>query len=577
MKKHLLILPVTLLFFFITGFGQDVPDKDPDQERAELQKKAVEYLRETASQVNTLRTNENRISFSAELANLMWFNDEKEARKMFLAVADDFIQLLTDYNSRVEAYGGSQGAEDIFGGSGLGGDSRGEAVRKLYRAGAVREQVALAVAEHDPQLSYDFVLRSSLVVTDKVIGAQFAEQNENLENQIIERMAAQDVDKSLAFGRSSLKRGFNPSLISLAKKIYQKDPEAAIEFGKEIVDKVRSEAKPESASIENMYSVLSEGGSMLDELEDGKTPLFEKQSLASLAELFADNLVKTEDFSRYMLDEYVAKIEKYSPSQAIRVRTKFPKKNDEDKSDLEMAFEAAAPKTETSPESPESLSPEQAAEQAREEERQLLMAELQEFGNDGLSSSEKAKFIGRARRIVGEIDEPTVKILALTSLASRVKYLGDKELASDIMREANALVKPNPNNYLDYLLVWSLVSGYAMVEPESAFPLLEDTIYRLNDTIGAFVKVAEFIDVRNDFTIDGEVQVGAFGGSMTRNLVGMLDSAGPVLKSLAMSDFDRTKALADKFDKPEVRILARFLVLRSVLNNGESEDIGLVN
>ena len=95
--------------------------------------------------------------------------------------------------------------------------------------------------------------------------------------------------------------------------------------------------------------------------------------------------------------------------------------------------------------------------------------------------------------------------------------------------------------------------------------------------IAAFIKVAEFIDVNGDFVIDGEVQLGAFGGSMTRGAVGMIGNSDGIVKSLAKADFERTKALADRFEQPEVRILARFLVLRSVLQNDETKEMGLLN
>ena len=51
-----------------------------------------------------------------------------------------------------------------------------------------------------------------------------------------------------------------------------------------------------------------------------------------------------------------------------------------------------------------------------------------------------------------------------------------------------------------------LAGGYAEVNPDKAFPLLESTILRANDTISAFVKVAEFIDVNEEIIADGEVQ-----------------------------------------------------------------------
>lgn len=573
MKQKILSFAGFILLFGTCVFAQDLSNKTGNTEQ-ELQAKAVEYLRATASEINTLRTNENRISFSSELANLMWFHDEKEARRMFSSVADNFVQLMAEYNSRVEAFGGTRGDDEFFRGFSMIRDERRDAIRRLYKARDVRGQIALAIAEHDPQLAYDFVIRTATVITDQTLADNFKQQNEELERQIIGIMSVQNVESSLAFGRRSLKRGLSTELVQLAAKIYKKDPEAAIEFGKELIEKARSEVSSESKSLSNLHTILETGSEVLANQENGKKPLFEKKTLESIAELLARNLLEGEEFEfRYQIDDYITEIEKYSPSQALRLKAKFAEE-DVDSSKTEY-FGNNANSAMDDPGST-ALTPEGAAEQAREEERLAVMKEVEEFGNNELSSEQKSKFIGKARRVISEMDEPMMKIAALSTLAKQVKRLGDSKLASDIMSEAHALVRPNPRNFLDYAMVWMLASGYAEVEPDEAFPLIEDSIYRLNDSIGAMVKVAEFIDVQGEVVIDGEVQLGSFGGSMTRGVVGMLENSGNVLKSLSIADFERTKALAGKFEKPEVRILARFLVLRSVLQTNETEEIGLL-
>ena len=67
--------------------------------------------------------------------------------------------------------------------------------------------------------------------------------------------------------------------------------------------------------------------------------------------------------------------------------------------------------------------------------------------------------------------------------------------------------------------------------------------------------------------VDGEVQVGAFGGEMIRGLTREIGIAESTLKSLVRTDFDKTKAIANRVERPEVRVLAKVLVLRSALSN----------
>lgn len=161
----------------------------------------------------------------------------------------------------------------------------------------------------------------------------------------------------------------------------------------------------------------------------------------------------------------------------------------------------------------------------------------------------------------------------MSLLATQVAKLGDKDLAAEIMLDAERLVNPNPKNYQDYLLSWMLASGFAETDPEKAFPLLESTILRANDTINAFVKVAEFIDVQEELIDDGEIQVGMFGGSMIRELTGELGMASGTIRSLVRSDFVKTKNLTNAFDRAEVSVLARMMVLRAVLDTRTPADM----
>ncbi len=160
----------------------------------------------------------------------------------------------------------------------------------------------------------------------------------------------------------------------------------------------------------------------------------------------------------------------------------------------------------------------------REKAAKQVMDDVKGLGTKELSKDERDKVVAQARKIIAQTPGKDGKIVALSMLAAQVAKAGDKELAGEIMRDAERLVNPQPKNYQDYLFTWMLASGYAEVDPDKAFPLLERTILQANDTISAFVKVAEFIDVNDEMISDGEVQVGMFGGSMIRGMTRGLGS-----------------------------------------------------
>jgi hypothetical protein len=194
-----------------------------------------------------------------------------------------------------------------------------------------------------------------------------------------------------------------------------------------------------------------------------------------------------------------------------------------------------------------------------------MFKQVTQLGSKQSPREEREKIVDQARKLIASTPGRDKKITALSMLAAQVARVGDKELAADIMKDASALVNPDPRNYQDFMLSWMLASGYAAADPDKAFPFLEDIIGRANETLSAFIRVGEFIDISGEMIHEGEVQVGAFGGSMVRGITGSLGMADATVLHLAKADFEKTRSLTNRFDRPEVRTLAKMLVIRAVL------------
>ena len=336
------------------------------------------------------------------------------------------------------------------------------------------------------------------------------------------------------------------------KKIYDKDAEKGAAFGEDIVQKIKSEdSTPDKFYYLN--SLLSLGISNLEEIKSkpDKKPLFKEQALRDLAELMAQAILKRKDAEGSDIKSYISNIERFAPSRAAQIRQKFGVKNVKTESGLRTVITDAENVDADIP------PPSRTTEKSDQEGQKKLIEDVQNLGTKQLPKEEREKVIGQARKAITEIKEPTQKMFALSALAASVAAAGDKELAVQIMDEARTFVNPSPKNYQDFLQTWLLAGGYAQVDAAKAFPLLEDAIFRLNDTISAFIKIGEFMDVRGEIIEDGEVQVGGFGGSITRDLTRNLGQSDTTIRSLAIADFARTKGLTNKFDRQEVRILAK--------------------
>ncbi|HQU82879.1 MAG TPA: hypothetical protein PKY59_07130 [Pyrinomonadaceae bacterium] len=568
-----LFLPFILLLFVHSIFPQTVETKKTDELSEETRKQAVEFLRETAGDINNLRSLENRISFSAEVASIMWFNDEKEAQIMYQAVINDFKQLLYQYDSQLNAMGDVK--EEYSGGGIFGGsepNEKAKLMRKMQKAVSVRQQIISSIAEHDPQLAFDFYETSLNTVTNADMRQRFAGDSYFI-TRLLSQIAEKDVKKAAELGRKSLADGVNYQHLDLIRKIYAKDADKGAEFAEEVAKKVR-ERNSENGEVYMLGSVLQMGAENYTKAKkDNKKPMFTEQTLRDLAESLAQDLLKSEEI---YATEYLDEIEKFAPSRAVQIRARMNKTPNANRSvyasnRASIAVKSSAANVAVSPVISDK-NPETPTEETSPEE--TLMKNYANLQNKDLPKEEREKIIAKTRAIISALPGRQAKLFALSGLAAEVYKAGDKDLANQIMREAEALVNLQPKNYQEYIEVWLLINGYAQSDASKAFPILEDTVSRISDTINAFVKVAEFMDVQGEIIDDDEIQVGSFGGSMVREITSGLGQTDGVLKNLAKADFARTKAITNRFDKPEIRVLAKMLVLRAVFGETKKTEKG---
>ncbi len=558
MNKNLFLL-VILLWSVQVVFSQTVEKNGKNGISDDLKKEATVLLRETAIEVNGLHTLENRIGLSSELASLMWFSDEKEARAMFQNVIGDFRQLLADYESQINSR--RPNAEESGEYSPLSG-SASQPERKFAQAIAVRQQIAKAIAEHDPQFAFEFFSDTGAAITNPIFRQRLESSDAYLEACLLNQIAEKNVETALTYGRRTLAKGFNYQLLPLLEKIYKKDPEKGAAFGEEIVSKLKSAvSKPDTFYY--LTQVLDVGLKNLDAIKGkpDQRPMFSEQTLRDLAEAAAQELLKREDAENYEISSYLENIEKVLPARAAQIRRKFEIK--QKVKNIPASGTASAAVT-TAAVNPDSVGRGNSSADRLQTDQKQLAENYKNLGSQKSSGEERAKVVEQSRKIIAQLPKREQKILALTALAVQVTQLGDRELAAELMNEVRAFVDPQPKNYRDYMELWMLAGGYAQVDAPKAFPILEAAIFRMNDTIAAFIKVGEFIDVSGDIIDDGEIQIGGFGGEMTSGMLRELGVADPTIRSLAIADFARTKQLTGKFDRTEVRILAKMLVLRGI-------------
>ncbi|MEJ7848944.1 MAG: hypothetical protein WKF92_12745 [Pyrinomonadaceae bacterium] len=236
------LFPYTAFITFVLLFAhianaQVAVKKPPTEDAEKLKKEAVVFLRETMADVRNLRTLENRIGFAAEMASLMWFHDEKEARSMYVATTSDFKELLLQYDARMNSIGTAADADNFSGGMFGAAGGRSRLTRRFQMAMQVRQQVAMSLAEHDAELAFGFYYESLAAISNVEFRKQMESQDTYFEHQLMTQIVKSNAGKAAQLGKKSLEKGVNYQHLDLLKKIYEKDVDKGIDFGAALLGK----------------------------------------------------------------------------------------------------------------------------------------------------------------------------------------------------------------------------------------------------------------------------------------------------------------------------------------------------
>ena len=169
--------------------------------------------------------------------------------------------------------------------------------------------------------------------------------------------------------------------------------------------------------------------------------------------------------------------------------------------------------------------------------------------------------IDAARKIINSLSSTKEKVERLVQMAISFQQKNtkeDSEFAAKLMTEARGLIDYSPEDEdaaNDYLRI---VSGYAYVEPATAFSMLDSFAEQVNELVNASATVAKF-DKNNPNFKNGELV-------MTRGLPrigGKVLSFGKEAQLLANDDIDRLQNIAGKFQRPDAQILLKLYIVQA--------------
>ena len=595
-----------LLFSFVliassTGLAQtDEKDRLQQQteKRQDLERKTLAMLDEVATQALSLKLSENRSFVLAATADLMWKHDEKRARSLFW---DALNSLTSANNSNIEELKESA-ARSAASKETPAKRSTTEKTRDLnqyYEMFSQRQEFLRKVAARDPQLAMDMLRATRLTPPDYQQNAGYhLPDDRDLEQEIANQTAARDPKRALQLARESLAKGLTFQVFGILLQLNEKSPEAAQEFAGDVIDKIQTSNVATDTTAFGMAMMLlqyTRPAPAADEntasLSSGRIKLSDDQRRA-LVYILTDAVDDATANSNLLLGimGVMSDIEQLAPDRAAKVKAKFATRAPNEQrqwGQLDSLFNKGTP---------EDLIKAGAAanDQLRNSYFQAAIGKAVMNGKaEALREFIKSQVTDEAQRKSlndlldeqqmnwslshGDIEEvqkqlPSIRLkekraLALAEIAMMLEKKGQHDEALKLLDEAQTMVKLDLTSQSQSEALLAVLLADAIIDPDRAFTAIEPIIDRANDNLGKLLLLDKLI--KSGFVKDGEIKL-QHSGIISADFAVFKYGKGVV--ALANADFNRTKSLTDRLQRNELRVMARLLMVQSLMRSGEPSE-----
>ena len=193
---------------------------------------------------------------------------------------------------------------------------------------------------------------------------------------------------------------------------------------------------------------------------------------------------------------------------------------------------------------------------------EMRKAMLQEVDRQKLVKAALENKVEEIRPALAALRPDEERINVLTQMATAVGQAGNRKLAMELLDEASGLAGRRAENYAQLEAQVKLAHAYAALDPARSFDALQPGINQINEMLSAATLLNGF-EVR----VFKEGEMPLQGGSQLSDII---TSFARELGSLARLQFDAAQAAAEKFQRPEARIIAHLAIVRGVLEGNKS-------
>lgn len=614
----LTLLPQTFAQTSVTNATESKEEKE--KARAELMKKAAALVDRTADEATLLKLPENRAYVQAHAADLLWKRDEKRARRLFRSAAEELIlaqaefekiQSETPYLSMQMSQPRYQILQLV---SRRDPDLAYELLILTRPAQLVAEMQKAAAVE-----ATGMAQQPASVQPSDFEGRFWVQSELRYEQIFLAASAANDPQRAAKLIRESLaKNGITGEVWNSLQRLHQKDEEAAKLLLAETVSKLlesdlskRENERQAAAQFLMRFSAPQRTPQQLPQKNEAETkdsgrkmPLQpDDKMLRDVAGKIIDFLLQAKNFTSLgEINRLLPTLEKLAPERVPLLKQK----------------QAALKKTMTSEQSRQMevsnvMSNPNATPEERLKNATKAMTGMRQFMyRDAVTKMVQNGEAERARQLLneapagadrdkalelldslvaqkavkdGKLDEARKVIDKITNKSSQMEQLvllarsfhskntkEDREIAAGLMNEAARLIDDVPQSDEETNALLSLVAGYAVIEPNRAFILLDPLVEQANEVMQATAVLSKYN--KRDYRFRSGEMSYVFGMGRAQNGIWRFRRE---LAMLAAADFERTRNLTDRLNRQDMQILARLTLAQSILeerNQVEGAGIG---
>jgi hypothetical protein len=537
-----------------------------------IKAKGLALLSEAIQNFPQLRRPQTRARFQILAAQLLWNSDDKRAAKMI----EQAIESVKEFIANID-------------------DSEQEYYESFDVAMQLREQLVQALGPHDPEMALNFLRATRTLENPEGAPERTGVDRElQLELSLATQIAAADPKRAFQMAEDTLKRGASASLIVTLQQLRAKDPELAAKLAHDIASKLANEKLLKNPEASYLASGFFRVVRSPIRTQPGGGDLAANPSLISEDEyrdLFIKVLSEALSYSTPGLNVYTptrnvvqnllntlkqmsADLQRYAPERAAALEKKWSELNGlgDPQAELRQRMQTTIS---NGPPDAALESVDSAPREMRDQLYQQLANRIASEGditrarqiiNDRLTRGMQRKqalkmldqqaIYGAATK--GKIDEALRNLSNIRSASERAQMLGQivnqigpglkSATAIQYLQQARNMLGPSAQAEDQQQMYALLAIGRAFSKYDSAraFEIIEPLVDQFNDISAAAVTLNGF---GQKYYQDGEM--------VTHNGNAIADTANQLamtLGSLALINFDRAKAAADRIHPIDVRI-----------------------